>query len=166
MPPGWTDEEFRARADFSRALRRADYGSTRPIVSLRNDIDRETPMSFKFINQNVIGEGVKKVEDAAMSGCTCKPENGRHVGCEYTYCECLEQAAERADGKKRFPYYCTGSRTGCLQDFYLNSRNHIFECNDLCNCPPHCKNKVVKRGRTIKLEIFKTPDRGWGKLSS
>lgn len=102
------------------------------------------------------------MSEEAMYGCSCRPENGRNVGCEYTSCECLEQAARRPDGKKRFPYHCTAQRSGCLQDFYLNSRNHIFECNRLCNCPAHCKNKVVQWGRQVELEIFKTRDRGWG----
>ncbi|KAI9786053.1 MAG: hypothetical protein M1816_008144 [Peltula sp. TS41687] len=162
LPPGWTVEEFRARNEFMRALRASDYGSTRPLVGLRNVIDHETPAPFTFISQNVLGDGVSRADDAAMSGCVCRPENGRHVGCEYTSCQCLEQAAVKSDGRRRFPYYCTGRRNECLQDFYLSSRNHIFECNRLCNCPPHCKNKVVLRGRTVRLEIFKTENRGWG----
>ncbi|RPA97494.1 SET domain-containing protein [Choiromyces venosus 120613-1] len=38
----------------------------------------------------------------------------------------------------------------------------ITECNEFCPCPSTCPNKVVGRGRTVKLQIFMTTNRGWG----
>ena len=35
-----------------------------------------------------------------MSGCNCRPENGHHVGCEYTSCESLELANIRENRRK------------------------------------------------------------------
>ncbi|KAI9885131.1 MAG: sphinganine kinase lcb4 [Watsoniomyces obsoletus] len=131
-------------------------------VSFRNDFDDSTPpLEFEFIKECTLGEGVHRADEGTMSGCTCKKDNGRKVGCEYTSCECLNDSA-LYEGRKRFPYHCRGPLSGCLQSFILNSRNHIFECNRLCNCGPECKNKVVQHGRKVKLEIFKTADRGFG----
>lgn len=98
-------------------------------------------------------------------GCDCAPGNGRNVGCELLYCECLDDAAATASGKKMFPYTASGNHKGCLRRQFLNTRNHIFECNGKCNCGVNCKNRLVQHGRKVPLEIFKTESRGWGKYS-
>ncbi|KAI9698927.1 MAG: hypothetical protein M1836_003116 [Candelina mexicana] len=132
-------------------------------VEVVNEVDGSClPLSFNFIDGCVIREGVEKADKGFMSGCNCRPENGRHVGCEYTSCECLEFANAREHGRKQFPYYCTGPKTGCLRSTYLDSRDAIFECNEFCNCGPECKNRNVQKGRQIPLEIFRTSKRGWG----
>ena len=101
-----------------------------------------------------------------MSGCTCRKENGRHIGCEYLYCECLDDSALNDDGKRVFPYSASKADYGCLRDFYLKARHHIYECNQLCNCESNCKNRVVQHGRTVPLQIFKTKNRGWGMIAA
>lgn len=122
----------------------------------------------------------------------CKPHMGQHCGCEYTaLCTCLEYAAvnepklekdkpevyeqyvtARANGDyidttgwpKRFPYHKAKGEQNpqTLVEFYLNSRNPIYECNKNCNCGPVCKSRVVQKGRRVPLTIFKTANRGWG----
>lgn len=109
-----------------------------------------------------------------------------------TKCGCLEYAAvderalQRQDEKKylqyraqqeaggfvdllglpkRFPYHKKKSDDRfpqTLQQFYLESRHPIYECNANCNCGPVCKSRVVQKGRRVPLTIFKTPNRGWG----
>ena len=135
-------------------------------VSLANNVDNSSPpSSFRFISESVLGEGVVRTTEDWMSGCTCRTrmEDGRKIGCEYLYCECLEDSAENDLGKKPFPYSNARADAGCLRQFYLDSRHHIYECNSRCNCPSECKNRKVQHGRTIPLEIFKTQSRGWGK---
>ena len=76
---------------------------------------------------------------------------------------CLEDTASDENGKpKGFPYYTNAAKGGCLRKFWLESSEPIYECNHLCNCGPECKTKVVQKGRSIPLEIFKTQDRGFG----
>ena len=134
-----------------------------PPIKLSNDIDETSPpVSFNFINSNIIGEGVKVLDEGFMSGCSCREENGRNCGCEYRHCACLQQSARDENGDVHFPYSAKRWR-GCLRPFYLNSRHHIYECNKECNCKENCKNKVVQHGRKVPLEIFKTQNRGWGK---
>lgn len=39
----------------------------------------------------------------------------------------------------------------------------IYECNNRCKCGPDCINRVVQKGRTVGLCIFRTENnRGWG----
>lgn len=39
----------------------------------------------------------------------------------------------------------------------------IYECNNRCKCGPDCVNRVVQKGRTVGLCIFRTENnRGWG----
>lgn len=147
--------------------------------------DATTPsLRFTFISESVIREGVSKLDPGTLAGCSkCRPDMGQNIGCEYTKkCECLEYAAvdrARLDEEqkaqydqdpngdtsglpKRFPYASSGRRMGCLVDFYLDRRQPIYECNNNCLCGPHCKNRCVQHGRKVRLEIFKTKDRGFG----
>ncbi|GAM86109.1 hypothetical protein ANO11243_041190 [Dothideomycetidae sp. 11243] len=159
-----------------------------PPLQFRNEVDRETPsLAFKFISDYVLQEGITKRDDL-ISGCqSCRPNMGANRGCEYSKkCDCLEFAAPNLDKlddaqraeydarlaegdvsgmdlPKRFPYYSTEARAGCLVDFYLSERHPIYECNAGCKCGPRCKNRNVQFGRKVPLEIFKTPNnRGFG----
>lgn len=66
--------------------------------------------------------------------------------------------------KKLFAYHSHGAKAGLLRGSYLNSRAPIYECHDECDCIKIiCPNRVVEKGRTVPLQIFRTRDqRGWG----
>ena len=99
----------------------------------------------------------------ARVGCGCRADTRRQVGCEYLKCECLEDAAYGEDGKPvGFPYGGTGDRKDLLRNLYLDEGHAIYECNELCTCGSFCKLRLVQRGRSLPLEIFKTGNRGWG----
>lgn len=133
-----------------------------PSVTVVNEIDETSPsIDFRFVSESILGNGVEKATEEFMVGCTCRRDS-RDVGCEYLYCECLDDSAVNDDGKRVFPYSAAKKNRGCLRDFYLESRHHIYECNPHCNCT-NCKNRNVQKGRQIQLEIFKTQNRGWGK---
>jgi hypothetical protein len=154
-----TDEESEIRRRFLRNLDTLDD----PAVTLFNDIDGSTPtVTFEFVNQSTLGQGVLKVPDDFMIGCECRAENGRHCGCEYLSCTCLPEPTT-GGGRKAFPYSMGKHDKACLRPIFLKSRNHIYECNARCNCSDNCKNRVVQFGRKVKLQIFKTANRGWGK---
>lgn len=38
----------------------------------------------------------------------------------------------------------------------------IYECNVNCKCKSSCLNRVVQNSLTMKLQVFKTSNRGWG----
>jgi histone-lysine N-methyltransferase SUV39H len=176
------------RAQFVRSLQ-SIHGKP---VKLANTRDTTTPpLSFNFVDDYLYREGVAKPDPAMAVGCglvprkqTCRPNMGGDCGCEYTrFCECLEYSLinrkqlneeERAmwEGReqelmdedsmglpKRFPY---SKDTGLLISTYLEQRWPIYECNDKCQCGPKCKSRLVQRGRTVGLEVFRTKHRGWG----
>ncbi|CAD6566219.1 MAG: hypothetical protein ASARMPRED_008612 [Alectoria sarmentosa] len=131
-------------------------------VSVVNTLDDTSPpLDFQFVVENVFRDGVQQVSEDFMIGCKCRKENGRHMGCEYLSCECLDEL-QNSEGKKQFPYSQAKFNTACLRDAFIKGRNHIFECNSRCNCDSNCKNRVVQHGRKVGLEIFKTTNRGWG----
>ncbi|KAG9518178.1 SET domain-containing protein, partial [Aureobasidium melanogenum] len=161
-----------------------------PPVTFVNEVNKETPsLSFTYIQDYVLGEGVSRDDaDAVKMGCKkCRPDMGGNRGCEYTTkCDCLEFAAPdesrckddeqkeqfaawisgEADSEglpKRFPYKKDHvNNLFVLDTFYLDSRNAIYECNELCRCGSGCKNRLVQKGRKVPLEIFKTRGRGFG----
>lgn len=182
-----TDAERLIRARYLAKLKRIPG----PKVSFVNKVDHETPsLGFEYIDKNILGDNVEQHNDTVTGCAKCKPNMGMHRGCEYTKkCDCLEYAypdegsmneeqrqqwQETKDTgiisteglPKRFPYFNTGSRAGCLVNFYLESRHVIYECNDRCACGPICKNRNVQHGRKVKLEVFKTNERGFGRSLS
>lgn len=134
-----------------------------PPVTVFNDIDESSPsVNFRFVNESVLGRDVSRAPDEVMIGCDCKEHYGPNPGCQYLKCECLEDSALNDSGSHVFPYSSARRDKGCLRPFYLESRHHIYECNDNCNCLDDCKNRNVQFGRQVPLEIFKTANRGWG----
>ena len=172
-------------------MKRLSKVSGKPI-HLVNSRDSSSPsLRFRYIPDCVLARDVHRASSETQEGCRkCSPHMGRDIGCEYTKkCDCLEYAAVdeqritdpsmKADYEhalatggslmgfpKKFPYFAEGTkiaRAGCLVSFYLKSRNPIYECNARCKCGPKCRNKNVQFGRTVEVEIFKTPSgRGWG----
>lgn len=37
----------------------------------------------------------------------------------------------------------------------------LYECNSACNCSSTCRNRVVQRGISKQLQVFKTKSKGW-----
>ena len=135
-----------------------------PPISIRNDVDNSGPPSnFEFVTQNVCGAGVIPPDPEARVGCGCRADFRRQVGCEYRACECLEDTAFDEDGKSvGFPYHGSGGKKDLLRKHYLERGHAIYECNELCTCASFCKSRLVQKGRTVPLEIFRTENRGWG----
>jgi hypothetical protein len=60
-------------------------------------------------------------------------------------------------------YHMEGEQMGLLRSSMLDSTRPLYECHASCKCTASCPNRVVERGRTVPLQIFRTKDRGWGK---
>lgn len=185
-----TDAEQYIRSSYLSKVKRIPG----PPVYFSNTVDRETPsIEFRFITEYLLHDGIQRLEDFLLGCLKCRHRtNGK--GCEDTRrCDCMQYAAvdeeamtakeeeewERRqtsdddddntdDLPKHFPYLTQGPRAGCLTDYYLESRDVIYECNRLCGCGPRCKNRNVQHGRRIELEIFKTEtkERGFGESSA
>ncbi|KAL3427973.1 set domain protein [Phlyctema vagabunda] len=131
-------------------------------IAIINDVDNaELPENFQFIEKSILGRGVEPADDAFRSGCECVDDRE----CERRDCHCLEDMDldDRAPADaKVYMYHSTGSKKECLRSAVLGSRDPIYECHSSCACSQECNNRVVERGRKIRLEIFRTKDRGWG----
>uniref|UniRef100_A0A6N2N823 Histone-lysine N-methyltransferase n=1 Tax=Salix viminalis TaxID=40686 RepID=A0A6N2N823_SALVM len=83
----------------------------------------------------------------------CCPETCDHV---YLFDNDYEDAKD-IYGKSmlgRFPYDNKGRLV--LEEGYL-----VYECNSMCNCNKTCPNRVLQNGIRVKLEVFKTDNKGW-----
>ncbi|XP_026469971.1 histone-lysine N-methyltransferase SUV39H2-like [Ctenocephalides felis] len=107
-----------------------------------NNVDFEgPPADFTYIIQNLPADDVK-VSNNPSIGCSCMP-----CGFKTNCCGKLHGSEYAYFAEKRLKH------TGI----------YIFECNKKCKCGPECKNRLVQKGRTNKLCIFKTSNGcGWG----
>ncbi|KAK4212715.1 histone-lysine N-methyltransferase [Rhypophila decipiens] len=148
-------------------------------ITIHNDTDDGAVLNpnFRFIDKSVITPSVPVVEASFRTGCVCADDED----CMYSSCHCLDEielvdsgpesdemmtddreARRKRKRKKVFAYYSTGAKAGLLRSDMLHSRDAIYECHEGCSCSADCPNRVVERGRTVPLEIFRTVDRGWG----
>ncbi|EGR45341.1 histone H3 methyltransferase [Trichoderma reesei QM6a] len=119
-------------------------------VTIVNEVDQAViPPNFRFVDRMVLRRGVEPAEDSFRSGCSCESDDA----CQYTGC---------LTKRKAYAYHSHGAKAGLLRSKMLNSKEPLYECHAGCSCSMSCPNRVVERGRTVPLQIFRTPDRGWG----
>lgn len=123
------------------------------------------PNNFRFVDAIVISSKVQIASNDFRSGCTCSDP----AACNAGDCSCLQDTgsydgdSEDADANTvKLPYHTKGTRASLLRSKFLQSKVVLYECHDECCCPSTCPGRVVDRGRTIPLQIFRTKDRGWG----
>lgn len=165
-------------------LRSSPTHTNIPISIVNETNDDSLPENFQFVNVRLFREGVAAAEDSFRSGCSCD-EIGHD--CQFHGCSCLEDivyeaaatpartvfnanTASSTNGREAgdsdgliYPYYTSGRNAGLLRPEFLDSTDPLYECHQSCACSASCPNRVVERGRTVPLEIFKTTDRGWGR---
>nr|XP_027188061.1 histone-lysine N-methyltransferase, H3 lysine-9 specific SUVH4-like [Cicer arietinum] len=101
------------------------------------------PTGFQYITANQIASTIKV--PSSGPGCNC-------IGsCRDTItCGCA-----KLNGQK-FPYACgNGGRL-------IEPRDIVYECGPICGCGPNCGNKVSQKALIYRLEVFRTPNKGWG----
>ncbi|WZZ23121.1 hypothetical protein YC2023_124508 [Brassica napus] len=111
-------------------------------VSLVNDVDAENgPPYFTYSTTVNYSESFKLSQPSSGCHCSnaCKPGN--------LDCHCI-----RKNGGD-FPY--------CGNGVLVSRKGMVHECSPSCPCSA-CKNKVTQMGVKVKLEVFKTVNRGWG----
>ncbi|KAL3819655.1 hypothetical protein ACJIZ3_005560 [Penstemon smallii] len=111
-------------------------------VSLVNDVDNEKgPAHFTYVSTL---KSKPFPTSKPSLGCQCMG------GCQPgdSSCSCTQSN----DGF--LPY----SSLGVL----ISNNSLIHECGLTCVCPPNCRNRISQTGLRVRLEVFKTKDRGWG----
>lgn len=127
--------------------------------------------NFEFVNGYKLRKGVKPLDKEFDGGCSCGPR------CDPQRCLCLDTEADSDDddddgygsgtrNRKIVPYQPArdDQKLVVLAPDFLTRTARIPECGAHCSCGPDCWNRVVQRGRTIRLEIFDTVSRGFGKF--
>ena len=107
-----------------------------PYITLENRVDYEKfPEQFKYTRKNIPGPGVKIWPDPAyIVACDCKDR------CTEKNCSCPVYSGSE------FAYDEYGRVT-------LERRRPIYECNMKCPCRQSCRNRVVQRGRRVRVSL-------------
>ncbi|KAK1386743.1 Histone-lysine N-methyltransferase, H3 lysine-9 specific SUVH1 [Heracleum sosnowskyi] len=112
-------------------------------VSLVNDVDDEKGPAY-FTYSSTLRYDKPFDLPVPSSGCAC------HGGCQAGDANC--PCVQRNGGF--LPYNLLG--------VVLNYKALIHECGPSCLCPPNCRNRVSQAGLKVRLEVFRTKDKGWG----
>ena len=102
-------------------------------INIENRVDFAAfPRNFKYTRSNVSGRGVNLNPDPAYL-----------VGCDCQTC-CTESCTCPKNSGGEFAYDASGR-------VKLDRGTPIYECNMRCSCDKNCRNRVVQRGRTVKV---------------
>lgn len=100
------------------------------------------PTGFTYCNSIQISKSVKLPMKAP--GCNCKGNCVDPKSC----------ACAKLNGSD-FPYvHRDGGRL-------IEPKAVVFECGPNCGCGPGCVNRTSQRGLKYRLEVFRTPKKGW-----
>ncbi|OVA09678.1 SET domain [Macleaya cordata] len=100
------------------------------------------PMGYSYTKSVQVAESVKLPTNA--TGCKC-----RGSCTDPKTCSCA-----RLNGSD-FPY---ASKDGGR---LIEAKPVVFECGPSCGCGPGCVNRTSQRGLKYRLEVFRTPKKGW-----
>ncbi|XP_073245234.1 histone-lysine N-methyltransferase SETDB1-like isoform X3 [Porites lutea] len=130
-------------------------GAERVEISVVNEVDTCFPPPIDYVSRRILHEGVNMVLDPAFLACCDCTDNCQ----DKSKCSCAQltiQASAAVGGKEdptigyEFRKLKEGVQTG------------IYECNQNCACGTQCFNRVVQNGIQLRLQVFKTENRGWG----
>ncbi|XP_011792638.1 PREDICTED: histone-lysine N-methyltransferase SETMAR isoform X3 [Colobus angolensis palliatus] len=105
------------------------------------------PAPFQYTPDHVVGPGADiDPTQITFPGCICVK-----TPCLPGTCSCLRHGENYDDNS-------------CLRDIGSGGKyaEPVFECNILCRCSDHCRNRVVQKGLQFHFQVFKTHKKGWG----
>ncbi|NXC41816.1 SETB1 methyltransferase, partial [Penelope pileata] len=126
-------------------------------LSCVNEIDNTPPPQVAYSKERIPGKGVYiNTGWEFLVGCDCKD------GCrDKSKCAC---------------HQLTVQATGCTPGGQINPNSGyqhkrleeclptgVYECNKRCKCNINmCTNRLVQHGLQVRLQLFKTQNKGWG----
>ncbi|NWW74224.1 SETB1 methyltransferase, partial [Climacteris rufus] len=126
-------------------------------LSCVNEIDGTPPPQVAYSKERIPGKGVYiNTSWEFLVGCDCKD------GCrDKSRCAC-HQLTIQASG-------CTPGGQINPNSGYQHKRleeclpTGVYECNKRCKCNVNmCTNRLVQHGLQVRLQLFKTQNKGWG----
>ncbi|XP_023377613.1 histone-lysine N-methyltransferase SETDB1 [Pteropus vampyrus] len=133
------------------------YGKEDVPLSCVNEIDTTPPPQVAYSKERIPGKGVFiNTGPEFLVGCDCKD------GCrDKSKCACHQltiQATACTPGGQINPN--SGYQYKRLEECLPTG---VYECNKRCNCDPNmCTNRLVQHGLQVRLQLFKTQNKGWG----
>ncbi|XP_028404794.1 uncharacterized protein LOC114527359 [Dendronephthya gigantea] len=126
----------------------------RPLPAV-NQVDGTLPPNIQYMSMRQFAPEVELTTDPGfMVCCDCKDNCS-----DANKCACIQltlqgcKAMDMKDSSKMTYQY--RRLRDCIQ-------TGIYECNSECSCSKNCLNRVVQNGIQLRLEVFKTENRGWG----
>nr|XP_037291703.1 LOW QUALITY PROTEIN: histone-lysine N-methyltransferase EHMT1-like [Rhipicephalus microplus] len=123
-------------------------GKERHPIECVNGVDDEpAPSDFLYMTENCQTAPVPVDRNiATMQRCKCEDK------CTSEKCTC-----------SGISHRCWYDENGILlPEFDLLDPPMLFECNQACTCWNDCRNRVVQKGITCHLQLFRTQEKGWG----
>lgn len=173
-PPCATDEEgldgrqYVFRIDDITYEREGGHNPNQhriPICAV-NEVDDEAFPSIDYLHACVAGEGVCLETPAEfLVGCGCEEgppvaDKGAAIKARKPAwcsldggCSCCHEQVVQSGG-------VVYDGNGRLRKSYIFG-NPIYECNAACACGEACGNRVVQRGISKRIQVFKTRHKGW-----
>ncbi|XP_048476301.1 histone-lysine N-methyltransferase SETDB1-like [Rhincodon typus] len=150
------DRKFQPQKPFYY-IRDITHGKEDVPLSCVNEIDSTPPPHVAYSKERIPGEGVYINTHADfLVGCDCTD------GCkDRSKCACLQltmQATACSPGGQI--NYNAGYQSKRLDECLPTG---IYECNKRCKCNVGmCTNRLVQHGLQVRLQLFKTQNKGWG----
>lgn len=144
------DKTYRSKRDVSNGVEHV------PIPCV-NYVDNTMPDFCNYSTQREPKEGVSlNLDDEFLCGCDCEDDCA-----DRSKCACWQLTiGEARTLNKRVPDDLIGYTYKRLPEFVTTG---IYECNARCKCSrATCLNRVVQHPLQLKLQLFKTANRGWG----
>nr|XP_034953608.1 histone-lysine N-methyltransferase SETDB1 isoform X2 [Zootoca vivipara] len=126
-------------------------------LSCVNEIDNTAPPQVAYSKERIPGKGVYINTGADfLVGCDCED------GCrDKSKCACHQltiQATACTPGGQTNPN--AGFQYKRLEECLPTG---VYECNKRCKCNRNmCTNRLVQHGLQVRLQLFKTQNKGWG----
>ncbi|XP_062384333.1 histone-lysine N-methyltransferase SETDB2 [Sardina pilchardus] len=118
-------------------------------VQLCNEVDSSQPAEFRYRRERWPHGCFLSAGELFSACCDCTD------GCvDVRSCACLQLSQKAADEPAQFYTH---------QRLQQPVPTGLYECSPWCGCDPYsCLNRVVQHGVRVRLQVFRTPDRGWG----
>lgn len=112
----------------------------------------------KYVSKPLVDRSLVVNAESLQLGCACVHSTCSSETCDHVYLfdNDYEDAKDKYGKpmKGRFPYDDKGRII--LEEGYM-----VYECNQNCHCSISCKNRVLQNGVQVKLEVYKTENKGW-----
>ncbi|BES98395.1 Histone-lysine N-methyltransferase [Nesidiocoris tenuis] len=152
-------DEFVVESKFI-IMQDISFGGERSPIPCINDVNNDCPDLMTYMTERRALDGVHINTDPGFLVCCDCEDNCR----DKFRCQCWKHTVDNYR-----PFNPEDDRRNLkkvgyeYQRLYQNVLSGVYECNSQCKCNPvTCINRVVQHGMRHKLQLFKTPKKGWG----